>query len=133
MNLAIIFEGIVPLVASLIAVPTLKKATRRVWVRRIKGFWEDFSHNKIGLVGLGIILLYVFVAFAQPILATNDPNKNNLAEKYAMPEWVSLFSPALGNLPRTTDYSLDWYWNESILPKNKTTALPICCARKLLL
>lgn len=112
-RLAMVFEGIVPLAASLIAIPALKKTTRRIWFRRIKGFWEDFSHNKIGLVGLGIILVYVIVAFTQPILATHDPNKTGLAEKYAMPEWVTLFNPAWANLPRTTDYVLDWNWNAS--------------------
>jgi ABC-type dipeptide/oligopeptide/nickel transport system permease subunit len=119
-NLALIFEGIVPVAAGLMVLPELKNTTKRIWYRRIKGFWEDFSHNKIGLVGLGIILIYVIVAFTQPILATNDPDQTGLAEKYAMPEWITFFNPALGNLPRTTDYTLDWQWNNASLPAGVT-------------
>jgi ABC-type dipeptide/oligopeptide/nickel transport system permease subunit len=91
--------------------------TRKVWERRIRNFWEDFSHNKIGLLGLAIIIGYVLVAFTTPILAPVNPDKTFVASSYAYPEWYANLIPALRNLPRTTDALLDWkVENASLLP-----------------
>lgn len=110
---ALVFEGILPLIAGLMALREQKQISRQIWLRRIKGFWTDFSHNKIGLVGLGIIVLYVAMAFLEPILATYDPEARTPAQKYAMPEWIAIFNPDLRNAPRTVYMSAEWRWNSS--------------------
>jgi ABC-type dipeptide/oligopeptide/nickel transport system permease subunit len=89
---------------------------RRIWERRIRNFWEDFSHNKIGLLGLAIIIAYVLVAVMTPVLAPVDPEQRSVAEPYAYPEWYANLVPALQNLPRTTDILLDWRLENKSLP-----------------
>jgi ABC-type dipeptide/oligopeptide/nickel transport system permease subunit len=89
---------------------------RKVWERRIRNFWEDFSHNKIGLLGLAIIIAYVMVAFMTPILAPVNPSTTFVASSYAYPEWYANLVPALRNLPRTTDALLDWKCENASLP-----------------
>jgi len=89
---------------------------RKIWERRIKNFWEDFSHNRIGLVGLGIILIFVAVAFLTPILAPVDPEQRSVAEQYAYPEWYANLVPSLRNLPRSFGQALNWTLDEESVP-----------------
>lgn len=89
---------------------------RKIWERRIKNFWEDFSHNKIGLVGLAIIIAYVIVAIFVPVLAPVDPELRMVAEPYAYPEWYAALVPSLRNLPRTMDSNLIWQLQNETLP-----------------
>lgn len=78
------------------------QATRKEYVRRIKGFWESYSRSKIGLIGLAILVLYVSVALFAPLLTPYDPNQSKyLAESLAMPQWVTIF-PQFSDLPPTT-------------------------------
>jgi len=84
------------------------KQKRTVFSRKVKGFWEEFSHNKIGLVGLAMIFFYVFLAFAAPLLTQYDPNREwGLASGWSMPEWVRIL-PEFKNYPTTMEPSLDW-------------------------
>lgn len=84
------------------------KQGRIVFSRKVKGFWEEFSHNKIGLVGLTIIFFYVFLGVSAPLLTQHDPSREwGLASGWAMPEWVTIF-PQFSDLPRTMEPSLDW-------------------------
>jgi len=118
-SLSVLFYAIFPIIGGGLTLRILPKARKQIWLRRIKGFWEDFSHNKIGLLGLGIILLYIAVAFLQPVLAIHNPDEQNLADKYAMPEWITIFKPELNSLPRTTDYNMTWQ-NSTALPESVT-------------
>jgi len=62
-------------------------------------------------VGLTIVVSFVLLGALAPWISGGvNPEKMGLAEEYAMPEWVTLFNPALENLPRTTDYLIDWNW-----------------------
>lgn len=119
LSLGLLFYGIFPIIGGVLALRTISKSRKQIWVRRIKGFWEDFSHNKIGLLGLVIILGYIAVAFLQPVLAIYDPEERSLAEAYATPEWMTIFNPALNSLPRTTNYNLTWQ-NSTVLPQGVT-------------
>jgi ABC-type dipeptide/oligopeptide/nickel transport system permease subunit len=92
---------------------------RKIWERRIRNFWEDFSHNKIGILGLAIIISYVVVAFITPVLAPVNPETSMVANQYAYPEWYANLVPSLRNLPRTTDAVLSW------TPQNESSALEL--------
>lgn len=84
------------------------KDKRIILLRRIKNFWEEFSHSKLGLLGLTMILVYVFVAIAAPLLTPYDPiNMPRLAQSFAQPEWVTIF-PGNGNLTKTKYWDIYW-------------------------
>jgi len=123
-SLPFILEGILPLIAGLISLREQKPVRRQLWIRRIKNFWLDFSHNKIGLVGLAIILLYVGMAVFQPFLITYDPEARTPAQKYALPEWMSLIDPTYKNSPRTIFNRLEWKWDSAyntLIQRNGST------------
>ncbi|MHA1835045.1 MAG: ABC transporter permease [Candidatus Baldrarchaeia archaeon] len=89
--------------------PILSKDKRIIYSRKIKGFWEEYRRNKIGLLGLAMLTLYIIVAIISPYIILHDPETTKeLAENYAMPEWVTYIIPAYRNLPRTiiTTYSV---------------------------
>lgn len=87
--------------------PTFGVRTK-IWSHRIKGFWEEFSHNKIGLVGVVILVIYSFVAVLAPVLTPYDPTRTKeLADAFAQPEWMTVF-PQFSSLPRTTDVLMSW-------------------------
>jgi len=91
----------------------ISKHTRKIWAKRIKGFWLDFSHNTIGIVGLIILIAFIFVAAFQSFVATCPPEavfyrSPRQADEYAMPEWVGILSPTLADLPPQTVYMLNW-------------------------
>jgi peptide/nickel transport system permease protein len=84
------------------------KDKRIILVRRIKNFWEEFSHSKLGLLGLFMISVYVFVALAAPFLTPYDPiSQPRLAQSFAQPEWVTIF-PGNGNLTKTKYWDIYW-------------------------
>lgn len=84
------------------------KHRRAMLVKSIKGFWEEYSRNRIGLLGLVIVIFYITVAVFAPWLSTHDPMKPVAsAEIFAMPEWMTIF-PGRGNLPRTMKIPMSW-------------------------
>lgn len=84
------------------------KEKREIYARKIRGFWRDFSHNRIGLVGVGLILIYVifglFAPWMTPYPAIGAPK---VAAAYAVPSWLTIF-PQFHNLPSTIDIPLNW-------------------------
>lgn len=91
----------------------MNKAARAVWSRRIKGFWFEYSHNRIGLVGLLILFLFIGVAIFAPFIAPYDETTVRLessrqADYYAVPEWLGVFFPEIAELPVQTVYPVDW-------------------------
>jgi len=87
-------------------------------MRRIKSFWEDFSHNRIGMIGLTILAVYIAVAFLTPVLITNDPEKD-VADAYALPSWMAIINPDLQKLPRNATRYINWI-NQTTLPSGVT-------------
>jgi len=84
------------------------KNARIVLVRRIKGFWEEFRTKKVGLFGLGLLLVYVFFALTAQWLTPYDPmSQPRLAQSYAMPEWVTLF-PQYRDYVKTREWPFNW-------------------------
>jgi peptide/nickel transport system permease protein len=98
------------------------KEKRIILSRKIKGFWEEFWHNRIGKLGLSIVLLYLFVAIFASYLTPYPPialstRAGRLAESFAMPEWMTLF-PENSDLPPTM--TLPFYWEPLETPPSVT-------------
>ncbi|MDH5483374.1 MAG: ABC transporter permease [Candidatus Bathyarchaeota archaeon] len=89
----------------------LSKPKREILKRRIKSFWMDFSHNRIGFVGLIIILGFVVVGIIAPLLTPFQPTSQlfkapQLAAAYSMPDWFRIF-PQYSDLNPTLSIKLD--------------------------
>lgn len=87
----------------------LKKEKRAIYARKLKGFWGEFIHHKVGLAGLALLLLFIFSAIFSPWLTPYNPeNPPSVAEGFAMPEWMSIL-PGYADYPRTINQTI--YWN----------------------
>jgi len=86
----------------------LSKATRKAYVRKIKDFWEDYRRNKIGLVGIAILIMFILVALLTPWLTPYHPTQSKyLAESLAMPQWVTIL-PQFSDTPPTMEILAHW-------------------------
>lgn len=84
------------------------KVTRKEYVRKLKGFWEDYRRNKIGLAGIAILTMFILVALLAPWLTPYHPTQSKyLAESLAMPEWVTVL-PQFSDVPPTTEILAHW-------------------------
>lgn len=80
----------------------LGKHKREVYRRKIKNFWLDFSHSKVGFFGLILIIGIVILAITAPVLTPYRPRtllerQQRLATGYAVPAWFTIF-------PQFSDY-----------------------------
>ena len=90
----------------------LSPEKRKIYSRKIRNFWIDFSHNKRGFLGLAILLFFVVMAVGADVLAPQNPiMQKKVAGKYAKPEWIKIF-PGYQDLP-PTQY-IRTLWNESV-------------------
>jgi len=86
----------------------LSKDKRIIYVRRIRRFWEEYRSKKIGIIGLGLLIMYISVAILAPWLTPYDPiAQPRLAQSFAMPEWVTVF-PQFNDLTTTQKIPLTW-------------------------
>jgi len=86
----------------------LSKEARIIWRRRIGGFWEEFSRKRIGLVGVVLLMFFVFLALFGPWLTPYDPlASTRVADNFAMPQWVTIL-PQFQNLTSTEKTWLDF-------------------------
>lgn len=84
------------------------KLKRKIYVRKMKDFWEDFRRNRVGIVGTALLLIFVFVAVFARWIAPYDPiYDKDLAAEMAMPEWLTIF-PQYRDFPPTINFSLNW-------------------------
>ena len=91
----------------------LSKQRRTIWTRRIKGFWEEYRSNKIGLVGLIFVTIYVLAAILAPWLTPYNPiESRDIADGFAMPAWMTIF-PQFRRLPRTVEPATSWSVKEA--------------------
>jgi len=103
----------------------IKETTKKLWKRRIKNFWFEYSHNKIGLVGLGLLGCFIVMAVFSPVLApysedvvqTTAPRQ---AYRFAVPEWYTLIFPNLRDLPPQMEIPIQWNLSTQNLPKSIT-------------
>jgi len=80
-------------------------------IEAVKSFLSELKLHKTGLLGLGVLILYVFVAIFAPWISPVGPNETGLADSYAYPSWFSIF-PGYENLPRNIILKLsyeDWH------------------------
>jgi len=89
------------------------KSTRAVWKRRIESFWTDFSHNKIGILGIALLSLFIIVAVFAPFIApfsqeTVFQYSGRQADRFAYPDWIGLIAPNLAGLPTQAEHVLNW-------------------------
>lgn len=54
-------------------------ASRRIIIlrKRIKNFWDTYKSNRMGLIGLIILIIFVFIAIFAPFLAPHNPYKSS--------------------------------------------------------
>jgi len=86
----------------------ISKDRRAIYSRRIKGFWQEFSHNRIGFVGLLLLFMYVGMAIFAPWLTPYDPiSSTRVAEGFAAPSWMKIL-PEYQEHPYTMRISPTW-------------------------
>jgi len=84
------------------------KDRRIIYRRRIKGFWEEFSHNRIGFLGLVLLLIFVVMAVFAPWLTPYDPVvAPRVADGFAAPSWMTIF-PQYSEYPYTIETYPYW-------------------------
>jgi len=59
--------------------------------RDLRNFWRDFSANKLGLVGLAILIVFLFIAAFSPWLAPFDPTEIRAGPLMGRPSGVHIF------------------------------------------
>jgi len=104
----------------------LTKESRIIWKRRIQGFWFEYSHNKVGILGLGLLIFYISLAIFAPYIApytaeeVRSSSATRHADTFALPEWITIF-PQFSDWPRERIFPLDWIIvNATQLPKSVT-------------
>lgn len=79
-------------------------------------FWEQYRRKPQGMVGLGIVIVYVLVAIFAPYIAPYDPMEDlYLADRLAAPAWMAKTSAKLKDAPPTIRMNLgpdDWVREE---------------------
>lgn len=84
----------------------LTKEKRTIYLRKIKGFVEEFRRTRIGFLGLIILLIYISVSFLCPFMTPYNPTfPETVAASFAMPQWVTIF-PQYKDYPPTISYSI---------------------------
>lgn len=82
-------------------------------IRSFEEFLFQLRKYKLGSFGLIIIMAFISIAVLAPLIAGNDPNAMGLADSWAVPVWMKVFS-GYGNLPPDIILDTDWdKWTES--------------------
>lgn len=107
LGLDFVLVGILPVVGGMLGLVAQPRA-RRIHLRKIKDFWFDFRSNRIGLMGIAIVFLFVLMGvFAPWITSQNQFGGDRVAERFSMPQWITFF-PGHSDLPQTMRIPVDW-------------------------
>jgi len=64
------------------------------WYVSSSRFWKEYRKHRIGLLGIGILGLFVGMAVFAPFIATHDPTPTvAIAPKFLAPMWLRVFDP----------------------------------------
>ncbi|HCD41269.1 MAG: ABC transporter permease [Bacillota bacterium] len=80
-------------------------------------FWEQYRRKPLGMVGLAIVSLYVFVAIFAPYLTPYTPKEILLADRIAAPAWFRSILPKFADAPSSVRISLgsqEWTVSEAV-------------------
>ncbi len=92
------------------------------WLSKHQGL-SEFFHNKLGVLGLAIIVFFTFTAVCAPILTSNPPNEPYVAGPWAVPQWATVLPQYSGLPPNTLVTSTDlasWH----VTAMGSTQAIP---------
>jgi len=67
------------------------KLRTAVKARDLRNFWRDFSANKLGLIGLAILIVFFFIAAFSPWLAPFDPTEIRAGPLMGRPSELHIF------------------------------------------
>jgi peptide/nickel transport system permease protein len=79
-------------------------------------FWEQYKRKPLGMVGLVIVIVYVFVAMFAPFLTPYNPKQILLADRIAAPIWFRSVVPQYNDAPSTIRTTLgpdEWVVGEA--------------------
>ena len=90
------------------------------WYVGFSRFWHEYRKHRLGILGIGILGLFVGMAIFAPFIATEDPTPTTtIAPKFLAPIWLSVFDQS-GVV--TDDYLPDLYLeNAPIIGTNGTS------------
>lgn len=63
----------------------------RVYLKSVAGFWNVYRTNRMGMIGLSILLFFIVVAVLAPFIAPYDPNQVFVSDILQPPSWAHLF------------------------------------------
>jgi peptide/nickel transport system permease protein len=66
-------------------------STSRAYLRALSTFWGVYKRNKMGIIGLCMLIFFVVVAILAPIIAPYDPSMEFLSSTLLPPSWIHLF------------------------------------------
>ncbi len=79
-------------------------------------FWEQYRRKPLGMVGLSMVAVYVFVAIFAPFLTPYNPKQILLADRIAAPIWFRSILPKYDDAPSTIRTTLgpdEWAVSEA--------------------
>lgn len=79
----------------------MTKKRSRGWKGAVADFWARFRRSSSGMIGLGILAVFVLLAIFAPVATSYDPLKDMyLADRMARPAWLGIF-PGYKDASRT--------------------------------
>ncbi len=68
----------------------------------LRKFIKEYRRTRLGVIGIGIIIFFVLIALAAPLLSSNNPvTTTDLSGSYSIPAWAKIF-PQYTNTPVNT-------------------------------
>ena len=88
--------------------PIITQEKRTIYRLKIEGFLEGFRRNRLGVLGIILLLVYIIAGLFAPWLSPYDPQQSQLlADAYAMPGWMKIF-PQFSDYPNTINVTANW-------------------------
>lgn len=76
-------------------------------VRSWREIWKEYSRNKLGMIGVAILVVFILIAVFAPFLTPYDPIRDNfIAEPFALPGWYAAL-PQYQDYPRNEFFQID--------------------------